>query len=203
MLYRSITLLLRIVFRLFSRVEITGLNQIPQNGPVVIAANHISNFDPLVIAAFVKRPLYFVAKVELFKYPIGAFFLKKLHAIPIKRGTFDRFALVTINDLLMQGKAILIFPEGTRIKTGEVGGFHPGASMFALRSQAALVPMAVVNTHKLFPMGFWQRVYLRIGAAIELPERTAQKISSESHERVSARLREEVVTLTGNVASTG
>jgi 1-acyl-sn-glycerol-3-phosphate acyltransferase len=182
-------------FRLFNRVEVIHPERIPQEGPVILASNHRSNWDPVFIGAMVRRPVYYLAKAELFKYAFFTFFLTRLHAIPIKRGTMDRKALIRVSSLLNAGQTLLIFPEGKRSLSGELGEFRPGAAMFAAKTGAALVPVAVRNTPRLFPSGFRQKVTLVIGDPVLLTELPEKKTTLEDQNQVNARLRDRILSL--------
>ncbi|GGM22766.1 1-acyl-sn-glycerol-3-phosphate acyltransferase [Paraliobacillus quinghaiensis] len=130
------------------RMNVIGKENIPQEGPIIVCSNHISNWDPLVVGITCPRNIYFMAKEELFKNKLLSTLLRKVHAFPIKRGMKDRTALRNALDILKEGNALGLFPEGTRSKTGEVGDGLAGAGFFALRSEAQVVPCAIVGPYK-------------------------------------------------------
>jgi 1-acyl-sn-glycerol-3-phosphate acyltransferase len=180
---------------MFNRVEIFGLDRIPKEGAAVLISNHRSNWDPVFIGALMKRPVYYLAKAELFKNPFFSFILTRLHAIPLKRGALDREALKRVSDLLKQGELVLIFPEGKRSLTGEIAPFRPGAVMFAAKTNALLIPAAVNNTRHLFPSGFRRRVQLFVGTPVTLTEHSGQKLNLKDENQISSRLRDDVAAL--------
>jgi 1-acyl-sn-glycerol-3-phosphate acyltransferase len=194
-IYNFLRVLVGLFLRIFNRVETACLDRIPEEGAVVLISNHRSNWDPVFIGALAKRPVYYLAKAELFKNPFFSFVLTRLHAIPIKRGALDREALKKVLNLLKQGKLVLIFPEGKRSLTGEVASFRPGAVMFAARANALLIPAAVRNTRKLFPCGFRQRIQLIVGMPVTLTEPSGKKLTLADEDQISSRLRDEVVAL--------
>ncbi len=150
MLYNFAKILFRIYFALFYRVKVEGIENIPEEGPVLLYANHPSAWDMILIACFMKRKIHFMAKVELFKNPLFAYILRKLGAFPISRGTGDVGSIKTVFKLLKQGKVVGIFPEGTRTPKKNLNKGKGGAAMFALRSNAPVLPVAVVWNKKKF-----------------------------------------------------
>lgn len=158
----------------FFRFEVIGAENIPDNGPVLLCSNHISNLDPPVIGVFTKRTVCFMAKEELFRSPIFGKILRKIHAFPVKRGMSDREALRTGLKILKDGKVLGLFPEGTRSKDGSLGKGLAGAGFFALRSEASVVPAAIIGTYKLFG-----KVKIVYGSPIDMKKIRQQKGSAE------------------------
>lgn len=148
--YRVCRFIVLIILYPLFRIKVTGRENIPKDGPLIICANHVSNFDPPVVGITQKRPISFMAKGELFDVPVLGKLLVKIRVFPVKRGLSDRNALRTGLDILKQGNVLGLFPEGTRSKTGEVGKALGGAGFFALRSEAAVVPCAIVGAYKPF-----------------------------------------------------
>ncbi|WP_347860464.1 lysophospholipid acyltransferase family protein [Salimicrobium sp. PL1-032A] len=156
------------------RIDVKGKSNIPKNGPVIICSNHISNLDPPVVGITSPRTIHFMAKEELFqKRGIGAL-LRNIHAFPIKRGMRDRNALRNGLDILKQGEVLGLFPEGSRQKTGEIGEGLTGAGFFALRSQAVVVPCAIIGPYKL-----GKRLKVAYGTPIDLTEFRENKVSAK------------------------
>ncbi|MFC4404336.1 lysophospholipid acyltransferase family protein [Gracilibacillus xinjiangensis] len=129
------------------KVQSIGIENIPKTGPVIICSNHISNFDPPIVGITCPRDIHFLAKEELFKNPIFGFILKNVHAFPIKRGMKDRNALRKGLEVLKEGNVLGLFPEGTRSKTGELKKGLAGAGFFALRSDATIIPCAIIGDY--------------------------------------------------------
>jgi 1-acyl-sn-glycerol-3-phosphate acyltransferase len=132
------------------RVKVIGIEQFPQEGGVLLCANHISNLDPPILGITAPRPIHFMAKEELFRVPILKNLVNHLHAFPVKRGMSDRQALRTGLDVLKQGHVLGIFPEGTRSKDGKLKKGLPGVGFFALRTNAAVVPCAIIGPYRAF-----------------------------------------------------
>ena len=106
--------------------------------------------DPILVASAVKRPIHFMAKKELFRYPLLAYLFRKIHAFPVNRGKPDLGAIKTGLSILKNGEVLGIFPEGTRQKnTDRLGEMHAGAALFALRTGAPVVPAAIRGSYKI------------------------------------------------------
>jgi 1-acyl-sn-glycerol-3-phosphate acyltransferase len=138
------------VFKPLYRVEVIGRENIPSEGGVLLCSNHIDNFDPIIVGMMAPRPVHFMAKEELFKVPILGKLVPHLNAFPVKRGMSDREALRKGLAILKEGKVLGLFPEGTRSKDGELGKGLAGAGFFALRTEANIIPCAVVGPYKPF-----------------------------------------------------
>lgn len=129
-------------------VKIIGKENIPDEGGVILCCNHISNFDPPLLGAYITRKVHYMAKQELFEKPVLKGLLPRLGAFPVRRGMSDKQALRTALTLLKNGEMIGLFPEGTRSKNGQLGKGMAGAGFFALRSNAAVVPCAIIGPYK-------------------------------------------------------
>ena len=132
------------------RFNVIGRDNIPKEGGVLLCANHIDVLDPPVVGINCPRTVHFMAKEELFSTPILKHLLPGLNAFPVKRGMSDREALRTGMKILKEGKVLGLFPEGTRSKTGELQKGLAGAGFFALRTDASVVPCAIVGPYKPF-----------------------------------------------------
>ncbi len=114
----------------------------------LLCCNHISNFDPPLLGAYIERPIHYMAKQELFEKPLLKTLLPKLGAFPVRRGMSDKQALRTAMNLLKDGQMIGLFPEGTRSKDGILGKGLAGAGFFALRTEATVIPCAIIGPYK-------------------------------------------------------
>lgn len=156
------------------RVEVKGLEHFPEQGGVLLCSNHIDNMDPPILGVTCPRPISFMAKAELFNVPILSGIIKKLNAFPVKRGGNDREALRTGLKVLKEGKVLGLFPEGTRSKTGKLGKGLAGAGYFALRTNAQVVPCAIIGSYRIF-----QKVKVIYGKPIDMSELREKKASPE------------------------
>ncbi len=126
-----------------------GTDAIPASGPVIIASNHISNWDPVLISLGCRRDVHFMAKDELFRNPLAAAFFGAVNAIPIRRGVLDRRALRAASELLRGGNVLLMFPGGTRDKSGEVRDPKSGVGFIACKHEAPVVPAYITCPNSL------------------------------------------------------
>ena len=132
-----------IVVRIIFNYRVEGSSRVPKRGPIILASNHANGWDPLLIACAVSRPICFMAKIELFKQPVLGWLMPRIKAFPVKRGINDRQAIRRGLELLKQGEALGIFPEGTRHKDGLDHEGFSGAAYFATKGNAPVVPIGV------------------------------------------------------------
>jgi glycerol-3-phosphate dehydrogenase (NAD(P)+) len=130
----------------YFRMSRVGREHIPRHGGVIIASNHRSFLDPFVIGTLVRRPVYFVAKRELFTRGFASWWLSALGAFPVDRGNGDRDAMDTAKRILERGDCVVIFPEGTRTRPGPLGIPKRGVGRLALETGVPIVPVAVHGT---------------------------------------------------------
>lgn len=194
MLYSLAKSILAFVFFLLG-LKSEGTDNIPREGPVIIAVNHISNWDPVVVALVLDRPIHYIAKAELFKNKILGKLLIKLHAFPVNRGKADRRAIRQALLILEEGKILGIFPEGSRNKTGEDIKAQSGIALFALKSGAPIVPVACSGTRRSLPIGWLHPLQVKIGKAMYLEEYRGQKVNSMLLEEVSSKVMDEINSL--------
>ena len=150
MFYKIFKIICRLWFGAILRTKVVGTENIPKNGAFILAANHVSNWDPPFLGTFIDREINYMGKEELFKNPIMAWICRNLHVFPVKRGAADKNAIKTALKLLKDGKCFGIFPEGTRSKDGTLGKAQNGVSLIAAMSKAPIIPAAIVNTEKIF-----------------------------------------------------
>jgi 1-acyl-sn-glycerol-3-phosphate acyltransferase len=177
-------------FLLYFRLERIGREHIPDSGPVLLAANHRSFLDPFVIGALTKRPVYYIAKRELFERRWQAWLLNGLGAFPVDRGAGDKHAMGTARAILERGDCVVIFPEGTRVRPGPLGHPHRGVGRLALQTGARVVPIAVMGTEDV--RRGWRirprKVTLRCGPSLGFPmsDRPSLSIALGVSERIWA-----------------
>lgn len=168
MIYTLLKPILWVLFKLGLRLNVEGTENIPQEGPLVIASNHLSLLDPPVIGVAATRKVHFMAKQELF-VPILGDIYKALGAFPVRRGGADRAAIKHGIDILKDNKVLAIFPEGTRSKTGKLSKAEPGALMMASKAMATIVPCCVIGTDYKRQGRIWPKVTVRFGKPIYFP----------------------------------
>src|SRR3954451_5628167 len=154
--------------------KVIGKENFPTDGGVLLCSNHISNLDPPTVGIAAPRQVHFMAKEELFSAPVLGKILPRINAFPVKRGMSDREALRKGLGVLKEGKVLGLFPEGTRSKTGELGEGLAGAGFFALRSNAHIVPCAIIGPYKPF-----KRLKVVYGKPIDMEEYRKNKATPE------------------------
>ena len=131
--------------------RVRGVENVPDEGGALIAANHLSHLDPPVVGSAMPRRTYYFAAAYLFKNPVFGFLIRKCYAFPVRRGAADRAALKAAIELLEAGELLTMFPEGTRSRTGELGEFDLGAALAASRAGVPIVPCAISGTNLALP----------------------------------------------------
>ena len=153
MLYGFLRFVFRLIFYILFRARVYGRENIPAEGAVILAANHASNIDPPLMASLIDRPVSYMAKIELFENPIFGAAIRRCHAFPVKRGESDRGAIKAAVTVLKEERVLGLFPEGTRSKTGELQKAEAGVALIAAMTGAPIVPVAILNTHRIFANG--------------------------------------------------
>jgi 1-acyl-sn-glycerol-3-phosphate acyltransferase len=170
-LYWTIRAVLLPFFLVYFRLARIGREHLPRTGPLLLAANHRSFLDPFVIGALTRRPVYYMAKRELFEKRWQAWVLNSLGAFPVDRGAGDEHAMDTARAILERGDCVVIFPEGTRTRCGPLGTPRRGVGRLALETGVPVVPIAVIGTEEV--RRGWRvrprRVRIRVGRALRYP----------------------------------
>ncbi|MGI8505405.1 MAG: 1-acyl-sn-glycerol-3-phosphate acyltransferase [Solirubrobacteraceae bacterium] len=169
--YGIVRLLCQPFFHIYFRYTRIGREHIPRSGPVIVASNHRSFLDPFVIATMARRPMYYVAKQEMFANRFLAWILTALGAFPVQRGVGDTEMITTAKAILARGDIVLIFPEGTRTRPGALGRPKRGVGRLALETGAPVVPVAVIGTEAV--RRGWRirphKVRIRAGRPLRFP----------------------------------
>lgn len=180
---------LRLFCKVFFKYEVIGIENVPLEGNVIIAANHKSNLDPIFVASsMTTREVAAIAKKELFDHKVLGFILKKLNTIPIDR---ENTGIATVKQILRaikDGYVLGLFPEGTRVKGKEFGQAKAGLSLFASKGKANVVPISVISSYKLF-----SRVKIYIGEPIDMSQYFKAKLTNEDHERISEEIMQVII----------
>lgn len=163
--------------------KVVGRKNTKIKGKAIIVANHISMWDPLFISVVFSRQIFWMGKIELFKNVFARLFFKAVKAFPVRRGEGDLPAIRHAFKILRDGKLFGIFPEGKRIKTGEMSRFEPGTSMIALKNDAPIIPVYIKGKYK-----FFRRMKLIVGEPIRLADYVGPKTDPSTVEAASRLL---------------
>jgi len=181
-------------------VKVTGLENLPRTGPLIIAANHLNDADPGILSTRIRRRLVFMTKDELFRVPVLGQFLHAYGAFPVRRHEADLSALRRANETLKEGLALVIFPEGTRSgREARLQEAWPGAGLIALRNDAPVVPAAITGSQRLgLPWMFLHpfprcRITLTIGQPFRLPK--PARINTDAAKAGSRLIMERIAAL--------
>ncbi|MDR0273335.1 MAG: 1-acyl-sn-glycerol-3-phosphate acyltransferase [Clostridiales bacterium] len=194
MFYKICKIICWILGHIAYRFEVTGKENIPEEGAFLLCSNHIHAFDPIVVSMFTKRVPRFMAKKELFTKGFGNWFFNSYGAYPIDRSAaVDMQAYRTTMDILKNGQGVVLFSQGTRME-----GFDnakAGVAMFALKSGAPIIPVGVNASYK-----FFSKIKINYGEAISMEEFAGQKVKTELVEKVMAIVVERVTALASSPA---
>jgi 1-acyl-sn-glycerol-3-phosphate acyltransferase len=153
MLYYIAKAICWLLMKVFWQMKVIGMDNIPKKGGLIIASNHVSYLDPIVIGTSIKRKISFIAKKEVFNNIFSNFVIKKLNAFPVDREKIDILALKKVINLLQKGKVLGLFPEGTRSLNGELQELKLGVIKIAMKTGVPIVPVNIIGTHKIYPHG--------------------------------------------------
>jgi glycerol-3-phosphate dehydrogenase (NAD(P)+) len=170
-LYWALRAVLIPFFLVYFRMQRIGREHLPRTGPLLLASNHRSFLDPFVIGTLVRRPVYYMAKRELFEKRWQAWVLNALGAFPVDRGAGDRAAMDTARAILERGDCVVLFPEGTRVRPGPLGEPRRGVGRLALETGAPVAPVAVIGSEDV--RRGWRirprKVRIRVGRPLHYP----------------------------------
>ncbi|MER3421303.1 MAG: 1-acyl-sn-glycerol-3-phosphate acyltransferase [Chloroflexota bacterium] len=178
--YWLMTRLMRLVVWTFGRYEVVGAERVPRAGPLLVVANHLHNADPPLLGASIPRRIRFMAKQELFAKQPWGFFIRLFGAFPVRRFEADLQALRRAEQLLREGWAVGMFPEGHRSHGRGLQTPFPGTALIALRSRAPVLPVAITGTEAICsPLVLLKKPRIRvvIGEPFTLP--ASERITGE------------------------
>jgi len=199
--YAATRWLFRGILGLGFGLRVTGKEHIPAHGPVIFAANHGSQIDPIVLAAAMPRRCTFLAAAELLTMPVLGTLVRPFKLIPIKRGRFDRRALEACLGRLGRGEALAIFPEGKISTDGRLQLAHDGLGFIAYHARVPVVPVGITGTSRVWPLGTRiprrGRITVQIGEAVE-----PNGVPTREHESaLTARVMAAISRLSGAAAA--
>ena len=200
--YRLAALVVKPLMRTWFRIRLGGEEHIPEVGPVILASNHRSNMDPVLLASAVRRPVAFMAKAELFVGPLG-WIMRWVGQFPVRRGGIDREALRRTDAVLARGSMLGLFPEGTR-GDGRFASVHPGLAYIVVRQQCPVVPVAIFGTERVRRRFGWlpfaSPVRIVVGPAIDLPQSTGDRAGRRAASELLQKRLQEFLAVAGGTS---
>ena len=193
-LYWFIITIIRPFVKLLYRIDVKGLENIPDNGGVIICPNHTSNADPVLLAIIFKRQIYFMAKAELFKFKLLGKIFKAVGAFPVNRGKGDTSAIESAEKILKNGKQLGLFIEGTRSKNNEFLRPKTGCVAIAYKTGVSILPVCMTgkNEHKVKLL---KKNMISIGEPINISQLNIADDSSKSIRAASRVVMENIKKL--------
>ncbi len=166
------------IYKFVFKGLLIGRENIPQKDSFIMVSNHGSLLDPPLLGHALGRNISFMAKAELFKIPFLGCVIKACGAYPVKRGIADKNTIKTACSKLSNNNCIGIFIDGTRQKNGRVNKPKQGAALLAFKNQKLLLPVAIVNSHRLikfkFGIPFFSKIVIKVGKPIQPPQNSSR-----------------------------
>jgi len=166
------------IYKLVFKGHLIGRDNIPQKDSFIMVSNHGSLLDPPFLGHALGRNISFMAKAELFKIPLLGFIIKACGAYPVKRGIVDKNTIRTACKKLYNNNSIGIFIDGTRQKNGRVNRPKQGAALLAFKNQKLLLPVAIVNSHRLMRfklfVPFFSKIVIKVGKPVQPPQSSSR-----------------------------
>lgn len=162
----------RVILFLFTRWRVLGRDNISDEGPLLVAANHLNLADPPIMGCSINRQAMFLAKEELFLHRIPRYIVGNYGAFPIRRGGMNRDALRFAEKLFGRGGVLIAFPEGRRSMEAQITDAFSGSALIAVRNSVPILPVGIYGTEKITGLTWWlrrPRITVNIGRTFNLP----------------------------------
>jgi len=198
LIYQLVSKLLVLpIYKFVFRGHLIGRENIPQKNSFIMVSNHGSLLDTPFLGHALGRNISFMAKAELFKIPLLGFIIKACGAYPVKRGVVDKNTIKTACKKLTNDNCIGIFIDGTRQKNGRVNRPKQGAALLAFKNQKILLPVAIVNSHRLIRFKFFIPLFSKIVIKVGKPVQPPQSSSRDDLNYVTMHLQDKINNLIG------
>ena len=185
------------IYKFVFKGHLIGRDNIPQKDSFIMVSNHGSLLDPPLLGHALGRNISFMAKAELFKIPFLGFIIKACGAYPVKRGIADKNTIKIACKKLSNDNCIGIFIDGTRQKNGRVNKPKQGAALLAFKNQKLLLPVAIVNSHRLIRFKFFIPLFSKIVIKVGKPVQPPQSSSRDDLNSVTMHLQDKINNLIG------
>ena len=190
--YYVVRLIVRMLLTLLTRWRVEGRENVPNQGALLVVANHINLADPPVLGVSLGRKVIFMAKKELFHFRVIGYFVRNLGAFPVHRGQLDKKALRQAQQVLADGLALVMFPEGMRSRSGRLRTAFSGSALIALRSGAPILPVGITGTEKIRGLTWFlhrPQITVTIGHPFYLPSAGSKLTKGELAELTNSIMR--------------
>jgi 1-acyl-sn-glycerol-3-phosphate acyltransferase len=185
-----------IYIRVLCRLKRTGHQNVPREGGLIVASNHIAAADPFIMGSAVPRELSFMAKKELFDIPVEGWLIRRFNAFPVDRFGFDLAVIKKSLEILESGQALVMFPEGTRSKDGKIHEGKIGVGMLAKKAGVPIVPVYVKNSKKAwFNFITGRRFIVSFGEPIAAEWIISQENSKDGYKAVTDEVMRRIIEL--------
>ena len=203
-LYRWSHRLTRLFFKIMGNLKVSGVDNIPNEGGVLIVSNHVSLLDPVIVGSAVNREIHFMARSDVFKIPLLGKIITAYNAFPVNRWAPDLGALRRTISLLKAGNAVLMFPEGTRSADGTLGKTNDGACFIAHRANVPTIPVYHSGVQKMLPRGSSRlrraKLSVSFGEPIDFSEIVETEVKREMYQQMGIRMIDAITKLSKDSA---
>ena len=194
--YRFAQLVSWLFFKTFHRLEVHGLYNIPKSGAFILASNHTSYFDPPALGCKIPRNLHYFARDSLFFWPLGLL-IRKLNSIPVNRSQLDLSTLRSVLKILEAKEPLLVFPEGTRSITGNIGDGKKGIGLLLAKSQVDVLPARVIGGNNVLGKGMLvprigRKLVVKYGQLLRIDDLDPGKSDPNRYETIANRVLSEI-----------
>jgi len=194
LIWKYFQIIARIGTTLLFGLKTYGRENVPKTGGVLLVANHQSYLDPVLVAVHLRRPVSFLAKSELFENPYFGWFIRKLHAFPVRQGDGDIGAVKEVIRRLQEGYALNIYPEGSRSETGDIGPLERGVALVIRKAGVPVVPVAIHGSFAAWPKSdklfHAHPIRVKYGEPMNLSAKRGDAIVRELEEKLRSMLAE-------------
>lgn len=183
MFYNVVKFIASILFKIFFRIEVKGIENVPKTGKVILCSNHAHLLDPILISIAFPRQVNWMAKKELFQNKFLSSFIRKLGSFPVDRDDTDITAIKNALRVLKSEEVLGIFPEGTRVSSIDLENAKPGVALLSIKSKATVVPVLIESNYK-----FFNKVIIKIGKPLDLSDYYTSKLSTDDYSNISKEI---------------
>lgn len=188
--YNIFTKLFSAYYRVLYKLKVSGVDNIPHDGRIIICSNHVGNLDPILLGTIIPRRLNYMGKKELFENKFIAFWIRKLGAFPVDREQSGLSAIKAAIRILKGDEVFAMFPEGRRVQYEDGESVKPGIAMIAIKSKSPIIPIHIDTDYKLFTS-----IRVKIGKPLNFEEYFDKKLSTEEYITLSKDVLKSIYSL--------